>query len=201
MDANSNNDQLDFSSKVGVAIGLTCSGQDAELLIIEVNILDGKGSLELTGNLGNIMKESAKVALSCIRSLPEIKKLPDDYFEKHIIHVNVPKLYEPKDGPDIGVAIALASYSALLNREVDGRIVLTGEITLKGNILPVDGIKEKITVSKNSGITKVLIPENNRKDTLDIEKDIKDGIEIVYISRIEDVIEHSIIKRTFSLKK
>lgn len=201
MSVKSNYNELDISSKVGVVNSLALSEETAEIITIEVNILDGKGSFELTGNLGNVMKEAAKVALTCTRSLPEIKKLPDDYFENHIIHVNVPKLSKQKDGIDNGIAIALALYSALLNREVDGRIVLIGEITLKGNIIPIDSIKEKIIIMKNIGFTKLLVPEKNRNDISDIDEKIKEGIEIIYVGRIEEVIEQSIIKRTFSLKK
>lgn len=201
MSVKSNYNELDISSKVGVVNSLALSEETAEIITIEVNILDGKGSFELTGNLGNVMKEAAKVALTCTRSLPEIKKLPDDYFENHIIHVNVPKLSKQKDGIDNGIAIALALYSALLNREVDGRIALIGEITLKGNIIPIDSIKEKIIIMKNIGFTKLLVPEKNRNDISDIDEKIKEGIEIIYVGRIEEVIEQSIIKRTFSLKK
>ena len=126
--------------------------------------------------------------------------MPDEYFDKHIVHVHVPEGATPKDGPSAGITIALAIYSALLNRSVDGSLAMTGEITLKGNVLPIGGLKEKLLAAKNAGMTRVLVPEKNRKNISEIEAEIIDGLDIRYVSRFEEVIEQGIVKRTFSLK-
>ncbi|MBR1599244.1 MAG: endopeptidase La [Lachnospiraceae bacterium] len=194
-------DENDLKSKVGIVTGLAWTRVGGDTLMIEVNLLDGKGDLKLTGNLGDVMKESAQIALSCVRTLPEIKKLPEEYFDKHIVHVHVPEGATPKDGPSAGITMALAMYSALLNREVDGNIAMTGEITLKGNVLPIGGLKEKLLAAKNSGITRVLVPEKNRRNVSEIEAEITDGLEIIYVSRFEEVVEKGIVRRSFSLKK
>lgn len=194
-------DDLDHDSKVGIANGLAWTKFGGDTLSIEVNLLDGKSELNLTGNLGDVMKESARIALSCIRTLPEIKKLPEEYFYKHVIHVHVPEGATPKDGPSAGITMALAMYSALLNKAIDGNLAMTGEITLKGNVLPIGGLKEKLLAAKNAGITKVLVPEKNKRNVSEIETEIIEGLEIIYVSRIEEVIEQGIVKRSFSLKK
>lgn len=196
-----NKDDDDLSAGVGIVTGLAWTRVGGDTLKCEVNLLDGKGDLVLTGNLGDVMKESANIALSCIRTLPEIKKLPEDYFDKHIVHVHVPEGATPKDGPSAGITMATAMYSALLNREVDGNLAMTGEITLKGNVLPIGGLKEKLLAAKNSGITKVLVPEKNKRNVSEIESEITDGLNIIYVNNINEVIAHSIVKRTFILKK
>lgn len=193
-------EDTDLNAKVGIVNGLAWTKFGGDTLSIEVNLLEGKGAIELTGNLGDVMKESARIALSCVRSLPEIKKLPDEYFDKHIVHVHVPEGATPKDGPSAGITIALAIYSALLNRSVDGSLAMTGEITLKGNVLPIGGLKEKLLAAKNAGMTRVLVPEKNRKNISEIEAEIIDGLDIRYVSRFEEVIDQGIVKRTFSLK-
>lgn len=193
-------EDTDLNAKVGIVNGLAWTKFGGDTLSIEVNLLEGKGAIELTGNLGDVMKESARIALSCVRSLPEIKKLPDEYFDKHIVHVHVPEGATPKDGPSAGITIALAIYSALLNRSVDGSLAMTGEITLKGNVLPIGGLKEKLLAAKNAGMTRVLVPEKNRKNISEIEAEIIDGLDIRYVSRFEEVIEQGIVKRTFTLK-
>ena len=194
-------DYIDLSSKTGIVNGLAWTKFGGDTLMVEVNILDGKGDLLLTGNLGDVMKESAKIALSCVRNIPDIKKLPDEYFEKHIIHIHVPEGATPKDGPSAGITMALAIYSALLNKEVDGKLAMTGEITLKGNVLPIGGLKEKLLAAKNAGMTRVLIPEKNRKNVEELEEEITDGIELIYINTFNDVIANSIVKRSFSLRQ
>ena len=194
-------DENDLKSKVGIVTGLAWTRVGGDTLQVEVNLLDGKGDLKLTGNLGDVMKESAQIALSCVRNLPEIKKLPEEYFDKHIVHVHVPEGATPKDGPSAGITMALAMYSALLNREVDGNLAMTGEITLKGNILPIGGLKEKLLAAKNAGITRVLVPDKNSRNVSEIDSEITDGMDIIYVSRFEEVIEKGIVKRSFTLKK
>ncbi len=193
-------DNEDFADKVGVASGLAWTKVGGDTLKIEVNLLEGKGGLTLTGNLGDVMKESAQIALSFVRTLSEVKKLPDEYFEKHIVHVHVPEGATPKDGPSAGITMALAMYSALKNRPVSGRIAMTGEVTLKGNVLPIGGLKEKLLAAKNAGMNKVLVPAKNRKNVEELESEITEGLEILYVSHMNEVIQNGIAKRTISLK-
>ncbi|MGN0153971.1 MAG: endopeptidase La [Lachnospiraceae bacterium] len=194
-------DSSDFTDKVGVVTGLAWTKVGGDTLQIEVNLLEGKGALTLTGNLGDVMKESAQIALSYVRTLPEIKKLPEEYFEKHIVHVHVPEGATPKDGPSAGITMALAMYSALVNRPVNGRLGMTGEVTLKGRVLPIGGLKEKLLAAKNAGMKKVLVPSDNRKNIEDLEAEITEGMEIVYVSHMEEVISNGIVKRSFALKQ
>lgn len=193
--------ERDLENKVGVVTGLAWTRVGGDTLNVEVNILDGKGGLTLTGNLGDVMKESAQIALSYIRTLPEVKKLSDEYFEKHIVHIHVPEGATPKDGPSAGITMALAMYSALIGRPVDGTLAMTGEITLKGNVLPIGGLKEKLLAAKNAGKTKVFVPADNRKNVEELEAEITDGLEIIYVSDMKEVISQGIIKRTILLKK
>jgi ATP-dependent Lon protease len=189
-----------LQDKVGVVTGLAWTKVGGDTLSIEVNILEGKGGLNLTGNLGDVMKESAQIALSYVRTLPEIKKLPDEYFEKHTIHVHVPEGATPKDGPSAGITMTLAIYSALMNRPVKGTLAMTGEVTLKGQVLPIGGLKEKLLAAKNAGMTMVLVPEANRRNVEELESEITEGMEIVYVSHMSQVIEHGIAKRKIALK-
>lgn len=193
-------DEADFEDRVGVVTGLAWTKVGGDTLKVEVNILDGKGGLTLTGNLGDVMKESAQIALSFVRTLPDVKKLPEEYFEKHQIHVHVPEGATPKDGPSAGITMALAMYSALMNRPVLGKLAMTGEITLKGKVLPIGGLKEKLLAAKNAGMTKVCVPEGNRKHIEELEEEITGGLEIVYVSFMDEVIAQGIIKRSFVLK-
>ena len=187
--------------KVGVVTGLAWTKVGGDTLTIEVNILEGKGNLILTGNLGDVMKESAQIALSFVRTLPEVKKLPTEYFEKHIVHIHVPEGATPKDGPSAGITMALAMYSALLNKPVNGRIAMTGEISLRGKVLPIGGLKEKLLAAKNDGMTKVLVPVGNRKNVEELDREITEGTEIVFVSNMNEVIKNGIVKRAISLKE
>lgn len=193
-------ESYDHSDKVGVVTGLAWTKVGGDTLNVEVNLLDGKGDLKLTGNLGDVMKESAQIALSYIRTLPVIKELDEGFFENHIVHVHVPEGATPKDGPSAGVTMALAMYSALTNRQVSGRIAMTGEITLKGKVLPIGGLKEKLLAAKNAGMTKVLVPVANQKNVKELEEEIISGMEIIYVSTVEEVIANGIVRRSFTLK-
>lgn len=195
----SENDR-NLEDKVGVVTGLAWTKAGGDTLNVEVNILDGKGGLTLTGNLGDVMKESAQIALSYVRTLPGIKKFPEEFFEKHLIHVHVPEGATPKDGPSAGITMALAIYSALMNRPVQGTIAMTGEITLKGKVLPIGGLKEKLLAAKNAGMTKVLVPEGNRKNVKEFDPEITENIEISYVTSMNEVIEQGIVKQKIMLK-
>lgn len=193
-------DQEDYKDKIGVVTGLAWTKVGGDTLKVEVNLLEGKGGLTLTGNLGDVMKESAQIALSFVRTLPEIRKLPEEYFEKHIVHVHVPEGATPKDGPSAGITMALAMYSALTNRPVDGKLAMTGEVTLKGNVLAIGGLKEKLLAAKNAGMKKVFVPIENSKNIAELEDEIKEGLEIIYVSHMDEVIAQGIMKRAFALK-
>ncbi|MDD5998150.1 MAG: endopeptidase La [Lachnospiraceae bacterium] len=191
----------DHTDRVGVVTGLAWTKVGGDTLQIEVNILNGKGGLVLTGNLGDVMKESAQIALSYVRTLPDIKKMPENYFEKHQIHLHVPEGATPKDGPSAGITMALAIYSALVNRPVNGRLAMTGEISLKGQVLPIGGLKEKLLAAKNAGMTKVFVPAKNQKNVNELEAEIIEGMDIIYVSDMREVIAGGIVKRGFALKQ
>jgi len=193
-------DDIDYKDKIGVVTGLAWTKFGGDTLKIEVNLLEGKGGLTLTGNLGDVMKESAQIALSYVRTLPDVRKLPEEFFEKHTIHVHVPEGATPKDGPSAGITMALAIYSALMNRSVNGRLAMTGEVTLKGNVLAIGGLKEKLLAAKNAGMMKVFVPSDNRKNVEELEAEITDGLEIIYVSHMDEVILQGVVKRSFSLK-
>ncbi len=193
-------DDMDYSNKVGVVTGLAWTKVGGDCLKVEVNLLDGKGGLTLTGNLGEVMKESAQIALSYVRTLPDVRKLPEDFFEKHMVHIHIPEGATPKDGPSAGITMTLAIYSALMNRAVNGRLAMTGEVTLKGAVLPIGGLKEKLLAAKNAGMTMVLVPKENRKNVEELEAEITEGLEICYVSHMEEVIAKGIVKRSFALK-
>lgn len=190
-----------LEDKVGVVTGLAWTKVGGDTLNVEVNLLEGKGALTITGNLGDVMKESAQIALSYVRTLPEVKKLPEEYFEKHIVHVHVPEGATPKDGPSAGITMALAMYSALVNRAVSGKLAMTGEVTLKGKVLPIGGLKEKLLAAKNAGKTKVLVPTENRRNVEELEEEITEGLEIQFVSHMQEVMEAGIVKRSFALKQ
>ncbi len=193
-------DNNDYKDKVGVVTGLAWTKFGGDTLKIEVNLLEGKGGLTLTGNLGDVMKESAQIALSYVRTLPDVRKLPEEFFEKHTIHVHVPEGATPKDGPSAGITMSLAIYSALMNRPVNGKLAMTGEVTLKGNVLAIGGLKEKLLAAKNAGMAKVFVPSENRKNVEELEAEITDGLEIIYVSHMDEVISQGVVKRSFSLK-
>ncbi|MBR1866066.1 MAG: endopeptidase La, partial [Lachnospiraceae bacterium] len=193
-------DMRSFENKVGVVTGLAWTKVGGDTLNVEVNLLDGKGGLTLTGNLGDVMKESAQIALSYVRTLPEVKRLQEEYFEKHIVHVHVPEGATPKDGPSAGITMALAMYSVLMNRPINGRLAMTGEITLKGNVLPIGGLKEKLLAAKNAGKNMVLVPAENRKHVEELDEEITDGLDIRYVSHMKEVIQYGVVKQSFSLK-
>ncbi len=187
--------------RVGIVTGLAWTKVGGDTLQIEVNLLNGKGGLMLTGNLGDVMKESAQIALSYVRTLPEIKKLPEDYFEKHQVHLHVPEGATPKDGPSAGITMALAIYSALMNKPVDGKLAMTGEVTLKGQVLPIGGLKEKLLAANNAGMKRVLVPLRNKKNVEELDIEIIQGMEIIYVSEMSEVITCGIVKHGFSLKQ
>ena len=158
---------------------------------IEVNIFPGSGKLELTGSLGDVMKESAMAGLSYIRArLSDATE--EGYFEKHAIHIHVPEGAVPKDGPSAGITMATAVYSAITGKPVASDVAMTGEITLRGRVLPIGGLREKLLAAKSVGIRKVLIPLANREDLTDIPAEVTEGMEIIPVRTMDEVLREAI---------
>ena len=178
---------------VGVTTGLAWTDVGGELLQTEAVIMPGKGSLVLTGKLGEVMQESAQAALSYIRSRARSLKLPDNFYEKIDIHVHVPEGAIPKDGPSAGVTIATSIASALTSNPVNRDIAMTGEITLRGRVLPIGGLKEKILAAHRGGVTKVLIPAENKKDIAEIPKKILKKVELAFVDHTDEVLKEALI--------
>ncbi len=172
----------------GLATGLAWTEVGGEILYIEVTILKGRGNLTLTGQLGEVMKESAQAALSFCRSRLEDLKLSDSFFEENDIHIHVPAGAIPKDGPSAGVTIATALYSALANKKVKQDIAMTGEITLRGRVLPIGGLKEKALAALRANIKTVIIPEHNKKDLVDIPKNLREKIKFIPVKSMKKIL-------------
>lgn len=182
------------TDEVGIVRGLAWTSVGGVTLQIEVNVMPGKGQITLTGKLGDVMKESARTGISYIRSIEESYGLEEDYFEKHDIHIHIPEGAVPKDGPSAGITMATAILSAVTGRKVHADVAMTGEITLRGRVLPIGGVKEKLLAAKNAGIQKVLVPVENERDVKELSTEITRGLEIVPVSRMEEVLEHALVK-------
>lgn len=175
--------------EVGIARGLAWTSVGGDTLQIEVNVMPGKGEVTLTGQLGEVMKESAQAGISYIRSISRKHKVPDNFFEEHDIHIHIPEGAVPKDGPSAGITMATAMFSAITGRKVRADLAMTGEITLRGRVLPIGGLKEKLLAAKNAGIRTVLVPAENERDVRDISPEITKGLEILYVSQMEEVLK------------
>ena len=180
--------------EVGIVRGLAWTSVGGDTLQIEVNVMPGKGEIALTGQLGDVMKESAKAGITYIRSIAEQYDVEKEYFEKHDFHIHIPEGAVPKDGPSAGITMATALLSAITGKAVKASVAMTGEITLRGRVLPIGGLKEKILAAKNAGIKTVLVPKKNEKDIEEISAEIKRGIEIVFVETMEQVIAHALVK-------
>ncbi|MBW1828432.1 MAG: endopeptidase La [Deltaproteobacteria bacterium] len=178
---------------IGVATGLAWTEFGGELLQTETTIMPGKGNIQLTGKLGEVMQESAKAAISYVRSRARQLKLPDNFYEKIDIHIHVPEGAVPKDGPSAGITLATTIVSALLRKPINRDIAMTGEITLRGNVLPIGGLKEKILAAHRGLISKVLIPLENKKDIEEIPKKILKKIELVLVNHMDDVLKNALV--------
>lgn len=179
--------------QVGIVRGLAWTSVGGDTLQIEVNVMPGKGELRLTGQMGDVMKESAQIALTYVRSICPQYQVPDDYFEKHDMHIHIPEGAVPKDGPSAGITMATAMISAVTNRLVDCKTAMTGEITLRGRVLPIGGLKEKILAAKMAHMKKVLVPDKNRPDIAELSKEITRGLEIVYVKEMGDVLREVLV--------
>ena len=182
--------ELDAIDQPGLATGLAWTEVGGEILYIEVSVLKGRGNLLLTGKLGDVMKESAQAALTFCRSRMEEFDLTEKFFEEHDIHIHVPAGAIPKDGPSAGVTMATALYSALSRKKVRSDVAMTGEITLRGRVLPIGGLKEKALAALRAGVKKVIIPEQNTKDLADIPKDLREKLKFVPVKRMDDILPH-----------
>ena len=180
--------------EVGIVRGLAWTRVGGDTLSIEVNILPGKGKTVLTGQMGDVMKESAQIGLSYIRSIAGIYGIAADFFENHDIHLHIPEGAVPKDGPSAGITMATAMLSAITETKVRGDLAMTGEITLRGRVLPIGGLKEKLLAAKAVDMSEVLVPEKNRRNIGELDKEITDGLEVIYVSRMEEVLERAFIK-------
>lgn len=176
--------------QIGVVRGLAWTAVGGDTLSIEVNVMDGKGSFELTGNMGNVMKESAKAAMSFIRSKREMLELKENFYQNIDIHIHIPEGAVPKDGPSAGITMATAIISALTNKAVRNDIAMTGEITIRGRVLAIGGLKEKILAAKRAGIFEVIVPKENEKNIREIDADVLEGVKVIYAETMGDVLEH-----------
>ncbi len=175
--------------EVGVATGLAWTETGGDIIYIEATTMKGKGSLTLTGQLGDVMKESAQAALSYVRSRSKRLGISDDLFSKTDMHIHVPAGAIPKDGPSAGITMAAAIASAFTGRPVSKHVAMTGEVTLRGRVLPIGGLKEKALAAKRMGINRVIIPSRNKKDLEDIPKYIKKDMEFIFADTMDDVLK------------
>jgi len=173
--------------EIGVVNGLAWTEAGGEILEVEVNVMEGTGKLELTGNLGDVMKESAQAALSCLRSRAAVLGIPADFYKTKDIHVHFPEGAVPKDGPSAGIAMATAMLSALTDREIKAGVAMTGEITLRGRVLPIGGLKEKTMAARRNGIGTVLIPKDNVRDLEDIDQTVRAALRFIPVGTVDEV--------------
>lgn len=184
-------------AEIGIARGLAWTPVGGDTLSIEVNTMKGSGKFELTGQLGDVMKESAKAAISYIRSRAESLGIDTDFYKDMDIHIHIPEGAVPKDGPSAGITMATAMISALTNQPVRNDVGMTGEITLRGRVLPIGGLKEKVLAAKAAGIKKVILPIDNEKDLNELSDSIKENMEFELVKNMEEVLNHAIIKENF----
>lgn len=181
------------TDQIGAAMGLAWTETGGDTLVIEVSVLPGKGKLTLTGKLGDVMKESAQAAFSYIRSRAEELQISHDFHEKHDIHIHVPEGAIPKDGPSAGITMATALVSALTNRPVSHEVAMTGEITLRGRVLPIGGLKEKALSAHRAGITQVIFPEENKKDLEEIPASVREDLTLIPVRHMDEVLKLALV--------
>lgn len=183
------------TDEVGIVRGLAWTSVGGDTLQIEVNLMPGKGDFLLTGQLGDVMKESAQTGISYIRSVAEKYHIDADFFKEHDIHIHIPEGAVPKDGPSAGITMATAMLSAITEVPVKADVAMTGEITLRGRVLPIGGLKEKLLAAKSAGVEKVLIPFENQADVEEMEKEITEGLEIVPVKTMEEVLRQAFAEK------
>ncbi len=184
---------INDKDEVGIVRGLAWTSVGGDTLEIETNIMPGKGEILLTGQLGDVMKESARTGISYIRSCGKEYEIPEDFFEKHDVHIHIPEGAVPKDGPSAGITMATAILSAITEKKVRADVAMTGEITLRGRVLPIGGLKEKLLAAKSAGVKTVLVPEKNMRDVEEIAVEITKGLEIIPVSHMTEVLSHALV--------
>lgn len=187
-------DKINGTDEVGIVRGLAWTSVGGDTLQIEVNMMPGKGEIELTGQMGDVMKESALTGVSFVRSISREYQISPDIFKKNDFHIHIPEGAVPKDGPSAGITMATALMSVITGIPVYANVAMTGEITLRGRVLPIGGLKEKILAAKTAGIKKVLVPAENKRDVDEISREIKAGLEIVFVNNMEEVLSHALVK-------
>ncbi|MCD8019736.1 MAG: endopeptidase La [Clostridiales bacterium] len=179
--------------QVGIVRGLAWTSVGGDTLSIEVNVMPGKGKLALTGRMGDVMKESAQIGLSYIRSVARTYGIEEDFFEHHDIHIHIPEGAVPKDGPSAGITMATAMLSAITGKKVRGDLAMTGEITLRGRVLPIGGLKEKLLAAKAVGMKEVLVPDRNKRNIKELDKEITDGLTITFVEDMTQVLASALV--------
>lgn len=187
-------DRKNEEDEIGIVRGLAWTSVGGVTLEIEVNIMPGTGQFQLTGQLGDVMKESAQAGISYIRSISDSYHIPKEFFKENDIHIHIPEGAVPKDGPSAGITMATAMLSAITKTKVRADVAMTGEITLRGRVLPIGGLKEKILAAKNAGIQTICIPKKNEKDLEEISSEIKKGLEIIPVERLEQVLKIAFVE-------
>ena len=182
------------TDEIGIVRGLAWTSVGGDTLQIEVNVMPGKGEIQLTGQLGDVMKESARTGISYIRSISESQGISEDFFEKHDIHIHIPEGAVPKDGPSAGITMATAIFSAVTERKIRADLAMTGEITLRGRVLPIGGLKEKLLAAKQAGIKTVLVPKENQPDVEELSQEITKGLEIIPVSQMKEVLKKALVQ-------
>lgn len=187
-------EDVNEEDEVGIVRGLAWTSVGGSTLQIEVNVMPGKGNLSLTGQMGDVMKESARIALSYVRSVCPEYKVADNYFEKHDIHLHIPEGAVPKDGPSAGITMATGMLSAIVHRKVKAKVAMTGEVTLRGRVLPIGGLKEKILAARMAHVETVLVPFKNKPDILELSEEITGNLTIIYVKHMSEVLAEAFVQ-------
>ena len=187
-------DLINDSDEIGIVRGLAWTSVGGDTLQIEVNVMPGKGEFRLTGQLGDVMKESAQAGISYIRSVSPEYGIDAEFFTKNDIHIHIPEGAVPKDGPSAGITMATAMLSAITQTPVRADVAMTGEITLRGRVLPIGGLKEKLLAAKKAGIKTVLVPSKNKVHVQEMDAEITDGLDIRFMESMEQVLDIALVK-------
>ena len=187
-------DKAGQTDEVGIVRGLAWTSVGGVTLEVEVNLMPGKGEMKLTGQMGDVMKESAQTALSYVRSISMDYGLDKNFFSEHDIHIHIPEGAVPKDGPSAGITMASAMLSAVTGIPARADVAMTGEITLRGRVLPIGGLKEKLLAAKNAGVQTVCVPGKNAKDLEEISAEITRGLSIIPVEHMQDVLDIVLVK-------
>src|SRR5439155_16472616 len=185
--------KAEVEHKIGVATGLARTDMGGELLATEVQVMPGKGKLLITGRVGEVMQESAQAAMSYVRSRAEELGLERDFYQKIDIHIHIPEGATPKDGPSAGIALATALVSALCRVAVRNDLAMTGEITLRGHVLPIGGLKEKVLAAHRGGIKTVLLPKENEKDVDEIPQQVLKNVTLIQVETMDEVLKQALV--------